>query len=107
VTHTHTPTYTHTHTPTHTYTPTHDISKYRPIIFINTAAKVLDKVPINRTMHHIYSNNLMSKSQYGFAPQTGTVDAVMALKCFVQESINDGQYVAVILRCAIPLELVQ
>ena len=45
----------------------------------------------------------MSKSQYGFAPQTGTADGVMALKCFVQESINDGQYVAVILRCTIPL----
>lgn len=38
----------------------------------------------------------MSKSQYGFTPQTSTVDAVMALKEFVQESINDGQYVVVI-----------
>ena len=73
-----------------------DISKYRPISLINTAAKVLEKVLINRIMHHIYSNNLMSKSQYGFTPQTSTVDAVMALKEFVQESINAGQYVVVI-----------
>jgi hypothetical protein len=36
---------------------------------INTAAKVLEKVLINRIMHHIYSNNIMSKSQYGFTPQ--------------------------------------
>ena len=46
-------------------------------------------------MHNIYSNNLMSKSQYGFTPQTSTVDAVMTLKDFVQESINEGQYVDV------------
>ena len=73
-----------------------DISKYRPISLIKTAAKVLKKVLINRIMHHMYSNNLMSKNQYGFTPQTSTVDAVMALKDFVQGSINDGQYVAVI-----------
>jgi len=41
----------------------------------------------------MYSNNLMSKNQYGFTPQTITVDAVMALKDFVQDSLNDGQYV--------------
>jgi len=72
------------------------ISKYRPISLINTAAKVLEKVLINRIMHHMYSNNLMSKNQYGFTPQTSTVDAVMALKDFVQDSLNDGQYVALI-----------
>jgi retron-type reverse transcriptase len=73
-----------------------DISKYRPISLINTTAKVLEKVLINRIMHHIYTNNLMSNNQYGFTPQTSTVDAVMALKDFVQESINEGQYVAVV-----------
>ena len=75
-----------------------DISKYRLISLINTAAKVLKKVLINRIMHHMYSNNLMSKNQYGFTPQKSTVDAVMALKDFVQDSINDGQYVAVVAR---------
>jgi hypothetical protein len=39
-----------------------DISKYRPISLINAAAKVLEKVLFNRIMHHIYSNNLMSKT---------------------------------------------
>jgi hypothetical protein len=63
---------------------------------INTAAKVLEKVLINRIMYHMYSNNLMSKNQCGFTPQTSTVDAVMALKDFVQDSLNDGQYVALI-----------
>jgi len=73
-----------------------DISKYHPISLINTAAKVLEKVLIHRIMHHTHSNNLMSKNQYGFTPQTSTVDAVMAMKDFVQDSLNDGQYIALI-----------
>jgi retron-type reverse transcriptase len=73
-----------------------DITKYRPISLINTAARVLEKILINRIMHHMHSNNLMSKNHYGFTPKTSTVDAVMALKDHMQDSINDGQYVAVI-----------
>jgi hypothetical protein len=38
----------------------------------------------------------MSKNQYGFTPQTSTVDAVMAVKDFVQDSLNNVQYLAVI-----------
>jgi len=38
----------------------------------------------------------MNNNQLGFTPQTSTVDAVMALKDYVQISIDDGQYVAVI-----------
>jgi hypothetical protein len=72
-----------------------NISKYRAISLINTAAEVLEKVLINRIMHHTYSNNLTSKNQYGFTPQTSTVDAVMAQRDFVHDSLN-GQYVALI-----------
>jgi hypothetical protein len=63
---------------------------------INTAAKVLEKLLINRKMHHMHSNNLMSKNQYGVTPQTSTVDAVMALKDYVQDSVNNRHYVAVV-----------
>jgi hypothetical protein len=48
------------------------------------------------TMHDMHSKNLMTKHQYGFTPQTSTVDAVMVLKEYVQDSINDGQYTAAI-----------
>jgi hypothetical protein len=71
-----------------------DISKYRPISLINTASKVLEKVLINKIMYHMYSNNLMGNKQYEFTPQTSKVDDVMALKDFVQDGLNDGQYVA-------------
>ena len=73
-----------------------DIRKYRPKSFINTAANVLEKILINSITQHMHSSSLMSKNQYGFTPQTSTVDAVMALKDYVQDIINDRQYVAVI-----------
>jgi hypothetical protein len=73
-----------------------DITKYRPISLLNTAAKVLEKLLNNRIMHFVHSNNLMSKDHYGFTPQTSTVDAVMAKKKYVQDSVNEGQYVEAI-----------
>jgi len=39
----------------------------------------------------------MSKHQYGFTPQTSTIDIVMDLKDFLQDSLNDEQYVALII----------
>ena len=73
-----------------------DISKYRPISLINTAAKVLEKLLINRIMYHMYSNNVMNNNQYGFTSQTNKVDDVMALKDFVYDGLTDGQYIALI-----------
>jgi hypothetical protein len=73
-----------------------DMTKYRPKSLLNTAAKVLEKVLVSRILYHVYSNNLMNKNQYGFTPQTSTVDAVMALKDYVKSSINEGKYVAAI-----------
>jgi len=38
----------------------------------------------------------MNKNQYGFTPHTSTVVAVLALKDYVQNSIDEGLYVGVI-----------
>jgi len=73
-----------------------DMTKYRQISLLNSAAKVLEKVLTSRIIHHMYSNNFINKNQYAFTPQTSTVDAVMALKDYVLSSIDNGQYVAVI-----------
>jgi len=51
---------------------------------------------MNRIMHYMHSHNLLSENQYGFAPQTGTVDAVMDLKDYAQRSMEEEQYVAII-----------
>jgi len=56
----------------------------------------LEKVLLNRIMHYMHSHNLLSQNQYGFTPQTSTVDAVMDLKDYVQRSMKEEQYVALI-----------
>ena len=43
-------------------------------------------------MHHVKSNDLLNHNQYGFTPYKSTVDAWMALKDYVDQSLQDGQY---------------
>jgi len=46
-----------------------DASKYRIMSLINVGGKVLEKLLINRVMHHLYSNNLMNTNQNGLTPK--------------------------------------
>jgi hypothetical protein len=52
---------------------------------------ILEKALINRINHHIYSTEFLKKNQYGFIPQTSTIDAIMAVKEFVQEGFSRGE----------------
>jgi hypothetical protein len=54
------------------------------------AGKVLEKLLINRIMHHIYSNNLMNPSQYGFTPNKNATDAALAIKEYTEEGMREG-----------------
>jgi len=42
-------------------------------------------------MHHVNTNNLLICNQYGFTPQTGTIDAAMAIKDYVEASLGAGR----------------
>ena len=55
-------------------------SKYRPISPLNIGGKVLEILLINRINHHMYKNELLTDSQYGFTPQKSTTDAAMEAK---------------------------
>jgi hypothetical protein len=59
-----------------------EVYKYRPISLLNIGGKVLEKLLIDRINHHLYSNSLLNKNQYGFLPQKSTVDAALAAKEF-------------------------
>jgi len=47
-------------------------------------------------MRYMYYNNLMSNSQYGFTPQTCTVDAAMALSKFIQEHLAQKRSIVLV-----------
>ena len=42
-------------------------------------------------MHHANTNNLLNRNQYGFTPQTGTIDAALAIKDFVEGILKAGR----------------
>ena len=73
-----------------------EVSKFRPISLLNLGGKVLEKALITRIMHHINKNSLLNQNQYGFTPQRNTTDAVMALKEYVEESLESGEIIVLV-----------
>jgi hypothetical protein len=69
----------------------YDVTKYRPISLLNVGGKVLEKLLINRINRHVFTNQYISKNQFGFTPQKSTTDAAMALKDFVEEGFRSGK----------------
>ena len=45
-----------------------EVTKFRQISLINVGGKVLEKMLMNRIMHHAYSNNLLNHNQFGLTP---------------------------------------
>jgi hypothetical protein len=70
-----------------------DPSSYFPISLLNTGGKVLEKLLINRTNHHIYKNELLIDSQFGFMPQKSTTDAAMEAKKFTEPELGTRKVV--------------
>jgi len=68
-----------------------DVNKYRKISLLNVWWKMLEKVFINRINHQTFSKDYSNKNQYGFIPQTRTIDAISAVKECVQEGFAKGE----------------
>jgi hypothetical protein len=73
-----------------------DVSKYRPISFLNIRWKVLEEALINRINHHVFPHNIMNNNQYRFTPQRGTINAAMALKDFVVKGLIAGEVIVLV-----------
>lgn len=73
-----------------------EVNKYRPISLLNVAGKVLEKLFINRIMYFLYSNDLLHDNQYGFRPQTSTVDAITKVTDTLEGSLQRNESVAMI-----------
>jgi hypothetical protein len=50
----------------------------------------LEKLFINRIMHHVHTNNLLNHNQFGPTPKKSTTDAAMAVTEFVEEGCKKG-----------------
>jgi hypothetical protein len=72
------------------------VSKFRPIILLNSGGKVLEKLFINRINHHVFAHDIMNKNQFGFTPQRSTIDAAMAVKGFIDEGLAAGEIIVII-----------
>jgi hypothetical protein len=72
------------------------LSKFRPISLLNSGGKVLEKFMIRRINHHVYSREYMRDNQYGFRQQKITVDAALAIKDIVKESLDEGEVIALV-----------
>jgi hypothetical protein len=70
-----------------------DPSKYRPISLLNIGGKVLEKLLINRIMHHVFKTNFLNDNHFGFTPQKSTTDAAMAVKKFIEPELERGRVV--------------
>ena len=73
-----------------------DASKYRPISLLNVAGKVLDRLTIDRIMHHLHSTAGLNSNQYGFTPQRGTVDAAMVIKEIIEGNLKQKDSTSVV-----------
>jgi hypothetical protein len=45
--------------------------------------KILEKLFIDRINHHLYKQELLTDTQFGFTPQRNTIDATMEAKSFI------------------------
>ena len=73
-----------------------EVNMFRPISLLDSGGKVLENLLINRINRHVFSRGHMNENQFGFRPQKSTVDAAMAIKSFVQESLDAGEVIALI-----------
>ena len=63
---------------------------------LNVAGKVLDRLIIDRIVHHVPTNAGLNSNQYGFIPQRGSVDAAMAVKEIVEENLKQKNCTSVV-----------
>ena len=68
-----------------------EVTKYRPISLLNYGGKVLEKLLINRINHHVFSTEFLNRNQYGFRPQMSSIDAVLALKEYIEDGLRTGE----------------
>jgi hypothetical protein len=58
--------------------------------------KVLEKMLINRIMHHAYSNKFLNHNQFRFTPKKSAIDTALAVKEYLEEGMREGHIVILV-----------
>ena len=74
-----------------------EVKSYRPISLLSKIAKLFEKLIINRINHHMFSNNLLSKSQFGFTPNVSTEDALEFVHNLGRKALESKAYLLVVV----------
>ena len=73
-----------------------DPSKFRPISFINTAGKVVEKLLIKRIMHYLHKTEFLNENRYGFTPQKNTINAAMEARKFIEPQLQKDRIIIMV-----------
>jgi len=65
-----------------------DPSMYRPMSFLNTEGKILEKLLIKRITHHLQNN--CTENQIGITPHKSREDMAMEFMQFIEPHIERG-----------------
>ena len=69
----------------------HSPSSYRPISLTSTPCKIFERVIKEKMLHHLQSNNLMSRSQHGFLPGRSCITNMLTLIDSLTRAYDDCQ----------------
>jgi hypothetical protein len=74
-----------------------DISNYRPISCTSVTGKLLESLVKQRLLFHFLSNDMLSKSQFGFLPGRSTTSNLLYTDFLIHNEISNGNTVDLIL----------
>jgi hypothetical protein len=74
--------------------PANTPSAYRPIVLLNEAGKLLERIVAARLIRHLTTTGPdLADAQHGFREGRSTIDAISGVKSFAQEEVARGKVV--------------
>ena len=60
------------------------------ISLLNVVGRVLDRLMIDRIVHHVHTGAGLNSNQCGFMPQRGTVDTAVAVRGITEDNLKQN-----------------
>jgi hypothetical protein len=69
-----------------------ECDNYRPISLLSSISKILEKVVAEKLVHHLTTNDLLYKHQYGFLSGRSTEQNLLQILDYVTSALNEGMF---------------